>query len=127
MTRFLAGCFIFAATIIIFAKACNAQTVVAVDINKSSLQWDWAIGTGGAVDSFVVQCGASPTALTNQTTIPDPAARSASIKSVITGPGSWFCNTLARNQFGDSPPSNTVQFNAGTAPASPTNERVVSQ
>lgn len=122
-----ASALIFAALFALGASIANAQTSVAVDINKELLVWDWNIGTGGAVGSFTMKCGADINTMTTLTPIADPTTRAIPVKSVITGVGSWTCAVTASNQFGESPPSNAVSFFAGTIPVAPVNLRLQSQ
>jgi hypothetical protein len=106
-----------------WAGVAEAQTTISVDITKARLTWQWAQGAGGAVAEFRVKCGTStPTTgtATKVTVLPDPAARQAPVLSVITGVGTWFCAVAAANQFGESPLSNVVTFDAGTVPVAPT-------
>lgn len=111
----------------LLCSTAEAQTTLAVDINDSTLQWDWTQGTGGAVDGFRCHCGPATGSYNTITDINDPAARSVPVGSIIPGPGTWFCALLAFNMFGQSDFSNEVSFQAGFKPDAPTNLRIVAQ
>lgn len=108
---------------ILLAANAPAQTSISVDINKAKLQWDWAQGSGGIPDNFLVKCGQSTGNYTRITQVLYPST-SVNISSVITGQGNWFCAVSAFNQFGESGLSNEVPFVAGAVPSPPSNARV---
>jgi hypothetical protein len=105
----------------------RAQTSVAVDIDRATLQWDWLQGTGGVVETFRMKCGSATGAYSIITVISDPAARSVPVRNVISGVGTYFCAVSAANQFGESANSNEVTFTAGTVPGAPTGLRIIAQ
>lgn len=105
----------------------EAQTVIAVDLNKAKLSWDWTQGAGGMVEEFRVKCGNTSGNYTRVTSLANPAAREVAVRDAIAGSGNWFCVVTAANQFGESGVSNEVPFVAGAAPSSPTNTRVTAQ
>lgn len=113
--------------VLMISVTAQAQTTISVDINKAKLAWDWTQGTGGIPTEFRVKCGAATGNYSRVTTLADPAARGANIRDVITGSGNWFCAVTAANAFGESVPSNEVNFSAGAAPSAPTNARVSAQ
>ena len=106
--------------------SAQAQTSVAVDINKAKLMWDWTQGTGGVPAEFLVKCGTTSQNYTRITSVA-PTLRELSVSSAITGSGNWFCTVSAANQFGESANGNEVPFVAGAVPSSPTNMRVTAQ
>ena len=110
--------FCSAITLLSLATA-QAQTTVAVDITKAKLTWTWTQGTGGMPTAFRVKCGNVTGTYGILVSLPDPAARSASVASVITAAGKYFCVVSAANQFGESANSNEVSFDAGTVPVAP--------
>ena len=124
MTRVAAA--IIGAVLLLPAVA-SAQTVISVDITKARLSWTWTQGTGGAVAEFRVKCGPSAGTYTSTTVLTDPAARSVPVQQVVSGPGNYFCVVVAANQFGESGPTNEVNFTAGNAPAAPSGLQITAQ
>lgn len=111
------------------ASAVTAQTVT-VDLNKSALAWDWAKGAppnDGDPTGFIARCGRQAGVYSANTPINDPQARQVAIKSIVNGQGVWFCAVAATNRYGTSANSNQVSFDAGAAPADPSNARVQAQ
>ena len=105
------------------AASTSAQ-VIAVDMNKAKLMWDWTQGAApndGTPDEFRVKCGGVSGTYTKITVVVGSAVRELPVKSAITGSGDWFCVVTAANQFGESGPTNEVPFVAGVGPSSPTN------
>jgi len=94
-------------------------TVVAVDINSANFSWTFTQGTGGMPNEWWFECG--PT--TGTYTMPVVKATDATgvlrtfpVKNVVTVGGPYYCALRASNQYGQSPRSPEVAFNAGTAP-----------
>lgn len=107
--------------VVLWASIVEAQTTLVVDIDRASLKWDWAQGTGGPVDEFLVKCGSAPSTYSRTTSLLNPAARTLAVRTAITGSGLWYCAVSARNKYGESANSNEVFFDAGVVPSSPTN------
>lgn len=104
--------------------------VLSVDLNKANLSWTWAQGpapTDGMASEFRVKCGPSSNSYTRTTVIADPAARQTPIRPLIGGSGLWFCAVTAANKFGESGPSNEINFDAGAVPSNPANAMVTAQ
>jgi hypothetical protein len=114
--------------VLCLAGQSEAQTAIAVDINRAKLSWDWVqvAPTDSIPDDFVVKCGQSTGNYTKLTPVVFPTKQVA-VKDAIAGNGSWFCVVTARNQFGESLPSNEVNFTAGNIPGSATNLTVSAQ
>ena len=125
------GCLtlIFAAALSLLSVA-HAQTVT-VDLNKTSLAWDWTKATvppnTGDVERFDVKCGRQSGVYSATTPINDPLARTVKLSQVLNGQGQWFCVVLAVNRYSPSPPSNEISFDAGAPPAGPANLKVQAQ
>jgi len=100
-----------------FAGAAQAQTTIAVDINRAVFTWQPSVG-GSPVTDYVVQCGPSTGVYQSGVTVPAPQT-TFSVASVVPSPGTYFCVVVARNQFGMSGPSNEVTFQAGSPPGPP--------
>ena len=118
MTGIVLGC---------LAAPAWGQTVIAVDLQKANLSWDWAQGTGSAATEFRVYCqpvGGPPAA---PTILTDPTVRTVPLRSVVTALGQYTCAVTAANEFGESARSNEVAFRAGTVPPAPTNLRILAQ
>ena len=109
------------------AGPIQAQTVISVDITKAQLMWSWAQSTGGVAAEFRVKCGNTAGTYTKVSVLADSAAREIPVASAITGPGNWFCVVSAANQFGESGPSNEVNFAAGNAPLAPSGLQIIAQ
>ena len=107
-----------------FFGSADAQTVVAIDIQRATLLWDWTQGTGGAATEFRAKCGQVSGTYTKVTILANPAARSMPVKDAILGSGNWFCAVSAANRYGESGLSNEVPFDAGDIPSNPSNVRV---
>lgn len=126
MIRVMLGLFVLI-WLMFMVRFAWAQTTISVDIAKAKLVWDWTQGTGGLVGEFRAKCGNITGSYSVVTVIVDPAQRMVPIKMVITEPGKWFCVVTAANEFGESAPSNEVNFAAGVVPVSPANNRVQAQ
>lgn len=115
------------------AVVAFGQTVVAVDINRAALSWDWSKGTGGDVEAFNLKCGPAPGSYTLPPfVVPVPGAPASytgnvPVKSVVTAPGRYYCIVTASNLFGESGPSNELPFDAGNAPGAAVNLRLIAQ
>jgi len=112
--------------------AAQAQTVLSLDINKAVLTWDWSRGTepgvnDGDVAEFRMKCGAATGTYTKVTVWDLTKPRRMPVKEAIDGSGTWFCAAFAANEFGESGPSNEVNFRAGTVPNAPTGTVIVSE
>jgi len=82
----------------------QAQTTIAVDLNRAKLTWQWAQGAApddGMAAEFRMKCGPTAGNYTKVTTISNPVTREIAVKDAITGSGNWFCVVTAANQFGD--------------------------
>ena len=108
---------------LLLAGDAAAQTSISVDISKARLQWDWAQGTGGLPDNFLVKCGQSSGSYSKTTPVAYPTT-TIPVAQAITGQGNWFCTVSAINQFGESANANEVPFVAGAVPLPPSNARV---
>ena len=113
--------------LLLLATPAWAQAVISVDITAARLSWTWAQGTGGAVAEFRVKCGPTAGTYTSTTVLADPTARSVPVQQVVSGPGTYFCVVVAANQFGESGPTNEVNFTAGNAPAAPSGLQITAQ
>jgi len=82
--------------------------------------WNFTQGTGGAATEFRMKCGNTSNTYTKITVIANAAAREMNVKDAISGNATWFCAVFAANQYGESGPSNEVNFVAGVTPSSPT-------
>lgn len=101
--------------ILIGAATANAQTV-SVNISRTALLWNWEPALeSGDVDDFIIKCG-SQTGNYTRTTAVGPTLREIPLKSIIDGPGNWFCIVVAANTFGESEASNEVPFVVGGKP-----------
>ena len=109
---------IIVALLLLVTSVAFGQTRIAVDIDKASLTWN-APTAGGTVQEYKVKCGPATGDYTKTTVIGAPTL-TAPVRSVIAGPGVWFCVVTAANQFGESGPSNEIAFEAGTKPGDPT-------
>src|SRR5262245_34437356 len=112
--------------------AAQPPQAISVDIDRALFQWTWSLGTGGALAEFRIKCGAATGQYTT-TFVHRPALPPATsvflqpVKPVITAPGTYFCVVTAANQFGESNPTNEVQFTAGSRPVAPTNLGITTQ
>ncbi len=113
--------FLVASLILVFSGQAWAQTSIAVDIDKATIVWDaWAVGQGSKPDTYHVKCGDS-TGNYNHPQVNVPSDRNSTpVKSAIPGIGAYFCVVTASNQFGQSGPSNEINFEAGSKPDNPT-------
>ena len=103
----------------LFVGVAQAQTSIAVDLNKATLEWQHTVAPDtGVPDGFNMKCGNVSGQYTKITTV-GPTARSMPVKDAITGSGNWFCAVSAYNQFGESALSNEVPFAAGAKPFAP--------
>ena len=126
MRKHVLGSVLLAVAVLLSSGVALAQTIIAVDITKATLQWDAGAG-GGTPTKYRVQCGVAPGAYTLPVQeVPSPI-REIPVQVVVTREGAYFCVVTAANDFGESGASNEVQFRAGTAPASPQALRVVGQ
>ena len=99
----------------------NAQVQsIAVDITKAKLTWIHAEIT--TVTVFGIYCPAGTLVHSVQ-----PPLTQAPLADFITVPGQYTCEVTASNDFGESPPSNTVTFRAGNPPGGPTDLLLESQ
>lgn len=101
---------------VLIAAPAWAQTVVNVSLSKARITWEHDLVN---VDNFTVVCGIA------NLTIAVPALE-AKLSDFITAPGSYTCRVVASNQFGASPPSDEVSFNAGDVPNAATSVRLTS-
>lgn len=101
---------------------CLAEAqVLRIDLSKATMDWTWTQGTGGVADGFRFACGGATGAYTTVTDLLGATVRSVAVSKVIKGTGTWFCVVSAYNSFGESTPSNEVNFIAGVSPSgSPT-------
>jgi hypothetical protein len=114
---------------VLLTATANAQTVT-VDLNKAVLAWDWTKGAppnDGDVRRFDIKCGRQAGVYSATTPINDPLSRSVKISQILNGTGQWFCAVVAVNNYSPSGLSNEVSFDAGAAPAVPSNARVQAQ
>jgi len=123
MKTLLLALFLLAAS----ATFAWGQTTLAVDIEKATLTWTWAQGTGGAVDEFRMYCGATPGVYDPAFVISDITTRSVLVLDILSGPGTYFCAVSAADAFGESRLSNEVTFDAGNIPLPPTDLKVTAQ
>ena len=79
------------------------------------------------MQEFRVRCGSSTGSYDLVVAVPNPEARSVAVSAVITVVGKYFCIVSAANQFGDSPSSNEVSFEAGAIPINPSGFAVQAQ
>lgn len=112
--------------LVLLPQLVGAQ-IIAIDLNRAQLQWQWVQGTGGLVAEFHVKCGSATGNYTKVTVLVGSAVRATPIKDVITGSGNWFCTVSAVNQYGESANANEVNFAAGATPSSPTSVTVTAQ
>ncbi len=92
--------------------------VITVNINTATMTWAWTLAPGSdPADGFRMHCGNATNTYTISTDIPDPAARTISVKQVVRGTGTYFCVITAYNKVGESPLSNEINFFAGAAPS----------
>lgn len=98
----------------------NAQTTIAVNINTAVLQWNAPTG-GAAPTEYRVKCGTAAGTYTLPPAVVQAPTTSVPVKSAIPSSGNYFCVVSAANQFGESPNSNEVVFQAGDVPLAPTN------
>lgn len=117
----------FLPLILILPLPVYAQTTLAVDIRKAEFTWAWVPGNGGAVEEFRIKCGAALGTYTITKAIADPAARSYPVLGVVPSVGNYFCVISVANQFGESPNSAEVSFNAGDIPPGVTSWGVVTR
>ena len=111
------------------AAEAAAQSVVAVDINRAKLRWQWVQGAppaDGTPDEFRVKCGQASGNYTRTTVVAYPTLEVA-VKTAITGSGNWFCVVTAANQFGESGNSNELPFAAGAVPSGPSSLTILAQ
>jgi hypothetical protein len=92
----------------------------------AQFHWNWQKGTTPGVDDgdplgFKLYCGKQSAAYSLQLLIANPEARTAPVRDVITGSGSWYCVVTAYNEVGESKPSNELFFSAAAGTSSPTN------
>lgn len=112
---------LFALTLILATSTIvYAQATIAVDINTATLQWTAPVG-GAAPTEYRVKCGTAAGSYTLPPTIVPTPTTTVPVKSAIPSSGSYFCVVSAANQFGESPNSNEVAFQAGDVPLAPTN------
>lgn len=90
----------------------EAQTTISVNIKTAKFKWEWAQGTGAAATKFTFSCNSG--ALLHD--VNDITLREYPVAVVVVVPGTYTCAVLAANEFGFSPPSNTVDFKAGDVP-----------
>ena len=90
-----------------------------MDLTKAKFTWTFFQGTGGAVASFHVKCGAATGLYTITKAITDPTLRTLPVNQVVTAVGTYFCAITAANQYGESAPSAEVNFTAGASPVAP--------
>lgn len=112
---------LFALTLILATTTiAHAQATIAVDINTATLQWNAPSG-GGAPTEYRVKCGTAASSYTLPPTIVPFPTTTVPVKSAIPSAGNYFCVVSAANQFGESPNSNEIAFQAGDVPLAPTN------
>lgn len=104
---------------LLMASPVSAQVLIAVDVERQSFAWD-APTKGGTVSEYRVKCGPASGNYAKVTVVPSPAT-TLPVKDGIDGLGAWFCVVTARNQFGESGPSNELSFEAGMRPGTPGN------
>ena len=126
------GCLpLIALAAIMLIPALGGAQTVTVDLNKTSLAWDWTKGTvppnTGDVERFDVKCGRQSGVYSATTPLNDPAVRTVKLSQILNGTGAWFCVIVAVNRYAPSPPSNEVSFDAGAPPAAPANNKVQAQ
>jgi hypothetical protein len=109
---------LIALAVLTTAAAAEAQSSLAVDIDRAHFVWEWTQGSGGPAREFRIRCG------TATHIISDPALRTVAVKTVVANPGSYSCTIAAANEFGEAPPSPAVQFQTGQAPAPVTGVRI---
>jgi len=95
--------------------------MIAVDLQRAKLSWEWAQGDGGVAESFHIKCGAATGSYTILVAVADPALRIYPLSAVVTSPGRYFCTVSALNQFAESANANEVSFEAGLVPTAPSN------
>lgn len=106
-------------SILLIAAPVFAQTPPKVSFQKGTLSWEYTQGTALATE-FRMKCGTSSGIYTKITIIP-VANRSLPVSQAIPAVGTYYCAVVAANDFGESDPSNEVNFIAGNTPNTPTN------
>jgi hypothetical protein len=102
--------------VLLAISAATADAQVSVVISRTALFWAWEPAPeSGEVDEFIIKCGQQAASYTRTVAI-GPTLREVPLKSLITGPGNWFCVVVAANPFGESEASNSVDFVAAGAP-----------
>lgn len=105
------------------ATAALGQTVPKVSFQRGTLSWDYTQGTGGVAAEFRMKCGVASATYTKITIVP-VTQKSLPVNQAIPAIGTYFCVVTAANEYGESGPSNEVNFTAGNAPSDPLNLRL---
>jgi hypothetical protein len=96
--------------------------IVLLTVNLATGQFSWTPGTTdathGAAASYNVKCGSATGTYTITSNVLAPAT-SVAVSTVVPLPGTYFCVATAVNSFGESAPSNEVNFQSGYTPSSP--------
>lgn len=99
------------ALMILFIIAGKSPDTIAKHLDKAKLIWEWRPkGKDDRATEFRVRCGtASGSYDLPAVRVPFPK-QEVSIKAVAPRPGRYFCVVTARNQAGESAPTNEVSF-----------------
>ena len=89
-----------------------APSAATVNMETSTIDWDWAQGGGGVVTEFRVKVGPASGNYTRTTVVQNPAARSLDALTAIGVSGTWWAIVTAANADGESSPSNEISFDA---------------
>jgi len=94
-----------------------AQESVAVNINKTSIQWTYSEDIN-EVDLWELGCGGTAGAYLENIVSFDVSVMQTPLKDAVPGPGLWFCAMRGVNEFGPGGWSTTtLNFITGSPPA----------
>lgn len=110
------------------ADVLQAQVITAkVDYHTKSIAWDWTKGAppnDGMAARFLVKCGPGSGQYTYPVKTVDMPTKTIPIASAVPSQGISYCRVFAANDYGESPGSNELSFDAGAVPAAASNVRV---
>lgn len=105
--------------------ATAVTPALAVDLNKGQLLWTWTQGDptkNGIADGFNVTCTSqtvqNPTPVVKQ--LVGTAIRNVLVSDIPLQSDTWLCTVDAYNAIGRSAESNSVTFQGGYVPSTPT-------